>query len=162
MSLSTQLCSRALWLVQTTTTAYWIPLAQQVSTLLEKIQITYVQPFSPKRECAGSTFSLTSHAVWIKSQFDMLQFLVTWRKFILSWCKLVLVIKRLGLKTDVKIVKPLMHVPRDVGISGWQSWLETTLLFPGQKCGHYFVQQRSQTFDDATLPSFSYFTWIIL
>ena len=21
-------------------------------------------------------------------------------------------------------------------ISGWQSWLETTLLFPGQKCGH--------------------------
>ena len=56
--------------------------------------------------------------VWIKLQFDMLQFLVTWRKFILSWCKLVLVIKRLGLKTDVKRVKPLMHVPRDVDIIG--------------------------------------------
>ena len=47
-------------------------------------------------------------------------------------------------------------------ISGWQSWLETTLLFPGQKCGHYFVQQRSQTFDDATLPSFPHFPRIIL
>ena len=84
----------------------------------KKIQITYVQPFSPKRECAGSTFSLTSHAVWIKLQFDMLQFLVTWRKFILSWCKLVLVLERLGLRTDIKRVKPLMHVPRDVDIIG--------------------------------------------
>lgn len=48
----------------------------------------------------------------------MLQFLVTWRKFILSWCKLVLVLKRLGLRTDIKRVKPLMHVPRDFDIIG--------------------------------------------
>lgn len=48
----------------------------------------------------------------------MLQFLVTLRKFILSWCKLVLVIKQLGLRTDIKRVKPLMHVPRDVDIIG--------------------------------------------